>query len=137
MEKRFPLNIEALENIYQFIARFVDSAHLDENMHFQIDLVVEELFTNMIKYDAKRQGRVHLSLEKNGDNLVITLTDFNVRRFNPNETELYDITSDLEARPVGKLGIHLVKQIVDQIDYSYKNHNSIIKLIKNIGSAHV
>jgi len=137
MQSEFPLNLEALDDIYHFITRFVDSAVLDEQLHFQIDLVVEELFTNMIKYDNKKEGRVHLSLEKRNNNLVITLTDYNVRRFNPNETERYDVTCGLDARPVGKLGLHLIRQMIDEIDYTYKNNNSIITLKKHIGSPHV
>ena len=104
MQRQFPLDIEALDDIYRFIARFVDAAELDEQLHFQIDLVVEELFTNMIKYDNKKEGRMHLNLEKKEDNLVIIITDYNVQRFNPNETDLYDTSSDLDTRPVGKIG---------------------------------
>ena len=137
MQRQFPLDIEALDDIYRFIARFVDAAELDEQLHFQIDLVVEELFTNMIKYDNKKEGRVHLNLEKKEDNLVIIITDYNVQRFNPNETDLYDTSSDLDTRPVGKIGIHLIKKMIDEIDYTYKDHNSIITLTKHIGSSHV
>ena len=137
MQRQFPLDIEALDDIYRFIARFVDAAELDEQLHFQIDLVVEELFTNMIKYDNKKEGRVHLNLEKKKDNLVIIIRDYNVQRFNPNETDLYDTSSDLDTRPVGKIGIHLIKKMIDEIDYTYKDNKSIITLTKHIGSSHV
>ena len=79
----------------------------------------------------------HLNLEKKEDNLVIIITDYNVQRFNPNETDLYDTSSDLDTRPVGKIGIHLIKKMIDEIDYTYKDHNSIITLTKHIGSSHV
>ena len=137
MNKKFPRNLDSLENIYGFITGFVSIAELDKHLHFQIDLVVEELFTNMIKYDHDKLGGIELKLERRNNRLIITMTDFNVHRFDPTRTQPYNINSDLKSRPVGKLGIHLIKQIVDRIEYCYLDNNSIIKMTKQIGPAYV
>ncbi len=137
MKKKFRLNIQSLDKLFEFIAAFVDSAGLNKDIHFQIDLVVEELFSNMVKYDHKNNGRIELELKMQQNDLVIVLTDFDVRPFDPTKSERYDISQNLKDRPIGKLGIHLVNQIVDQIEYQYHNNNSIIKLTKHAGSAYV
>ena len=137
MKKIFRLNIQSLDKMFEFIAAFIDSTGLDKSMHFQIDLIVEELFSNMIKYDHKSNGKVELELKMQQNDLIIVLTDFNVRPFDPTKSEKYDISQSLEDRPIGKLGIHLVNQIADRIEYQYENNNSIIKLTKHTGSIYV
>ena len=138
MKKKFRLNIQSLDKLFDFIAAFIDSSGLDKSIGFQIDLVVEELFSNMVKYDHKsNDGRVELELKMQQNDLIIVLTDFNVRPFDPTKSERYDTSQNLEDRPIGKLGIHLVNQITDQIEYRYENNNNIIKLTKHTGSTNV
>ena len=137
MKKLFKLNFQSFEELFQFIGDFASSNGLNEKLHFQIDLVVEEMFSNMVKYDHKINGDVQLELTMIDDKVIITFTDFNVKPFDPTKIKHYDISQNLRDRPVGKLGLHIVNQIVDKIEYKYLNNNSIIRLIKHTGSVNV
>jgi serine/threonine-protein kinase RsbW len=137
MKKIFKLDFKSLDKLFDFIATFVKSAGLDSQLHFQIDLVVEELFSNMVKYDGKVNGSMELELRMQNHDLLIVLTDFNVHPFDPTKSEGYDISQQLEKRPIGKLGVHLVNQMVDKVEYRYENNNNIVELIKHTGSANV
>ncbi len=120
MKKIFKLDFKSLDKLFDFIATFVKSAGLDSQLHFQIDLVVEELFSNMVKYDGKVNGSMELELRMQNHDLLIVLTDFNVHPFDPTKSEGYDISQQLEKRPIGKLGVHLVNQMVDKVEYRYE-----------------
>lgn len=137
MKKKFKLEITSLNKLFDFITTFVDSAGLDSQLHFQIDLVVEELFSNMVKYDGKINGSMELELKMQKNDLLIVLTDYNVLPYDPTKSKNYDVSQKLQNRPIGKIGVHLVTQIIDEIEYKYENNNNIIKLIKHTGSADV
>jgi serine/threonine-protein kinase RsbW len=137
MKKKFKLEIKSLDKLFDFITAFVNSVGLDSQLHFQIDLVVEELFSNMVKYDGKINGSMALELRMEKNDLLIVLTDFNVQPYDPTKSKNYDVTQELEKRPIGKIGVHLVTQFVDEIEYKYENNNNIIKLVKHTGSANV
>lgn len=137
MKKTFQLNLLSLDNLFEFIASFAGSNGIDEDLHFQIDLMVEELFSNMVKYGHKNGGMVEVNMEMIKNDLIIILTNFNVQPFDPRKSEPYDISQKLEDRPIGKLGLHFVNQYADQIEYQYEGNNNIITLIKHTGSLHV
>jgi anti-sigma regulatory factor (Ser/Thr protein kinase) len=132
MEKKFKRNIKSLNQIFNFIAEFITSNNIDETISFTINLVVEELFTNMVKYNLENSNDILITLDKDQDNLIISLIDFDVEPFDVTKTEGVNISKSLKERKIGGLGLHLVKQMVDKINYEYKNGNSKITLIKQL-----
>ena len=134
MKKKFKLNYKSLDQLFGFITSFANKYGLDSHLHFQLELVVEELFTNMVKYDRKIQTTAELEISKVQDDLIIILTGFDVAPFNPANIDKYDPSLPLNDRPIGKLGLHLVEQIVDRIDYRYDDNIRILKLIKHTGN---
>ncbi len=132
MDKKFKRDLSSLDDIFKFIDEFSVKTGLDESVVFTINLVVEELFTNMIKYTSENINEILLELKKNGDDLIIHLTDFDVDPFDITKTAEVDTKQSLEERRVGGLGIHLVKQMIDKIEYEYKDRQSKIILIKHL-----
>lgn len=128
MQKKFKRDVNSLESIYKFITEFVARNKLDAALIFSINLVLEELFINMVKYHPENPNEILIELAKYPDKIAVTLTDFDVDHFDIGQVEEYDRTQSLNDRPVGGLGIHLVKKIADRIDYEYKNRTSKIKL---------
>lgn len=132
MEKKFKRNIKSLNQIFKFIAEFITSNNIDDTISFTLNLVVEELFTNMVKYNLENTNDILITLDKDQDNLIISLIDFDVEPFDVTKTEGVNISKSLKERKIGGLGLHLVKQMVDKINYEYKNGNSKITLIKQL-----
>ena len=52
--------------------------------------------------------------------------------FDPTKKEEVDITMSAEERPIGGLGIHLVREIMDTVNYEYKDNKNILTLSKKI-----
>ncbi len=132
MDKKFKRDLSSLDEIFKFINEFSAKTDVDESVVFTINLVVEELFTNMVKYASENKNKILLELKKNEDDLLIHLTDFDVDPFDISKTAEIDTQQSLEERRVGGLGIHLIKQMIDKIEYDYKNRQSKIILTKHL-----
>ena len=80
---------------------------------------MEELFTNMVKYSPGGAARIDIGLAAITDGVEVTLTDYDVERFDV--TAAPDAVTDLpiEQRRPGGLGLHLIRRLVDAIDYDY------------------
>jgi serine/threonine-protein kinase RsbW len=132
MEQRFSREISSLEQIFEFANRFAASNSLDESVSYVINFVIEEMFTNMVKYQPNNKNDILIGLLKEGNTVTITLTDFDVEPFDPTKLEEVDVRQALQERKVGGLGIHLVKKMVDTVEYEYKDRQGRITLTKRL-----
>lgn len=132
MERKFDRELSALDNIFGFIAEFIKTSKVDDAIGFSINLAVEELFTNMVKYNPESVNEISISLNKDMNKLIITLIDFDVELFDVTKTKEVNTTQSLQDRQIGGLGIHLAKKMVDEISYEYLNRQSKITLTKKL-----
>lgn len=99
---------------------------------YPIQLAIEELFTNILKYQPDGRSDVAVYLEITDNQLVIRLTDFDSEPFDLTKTEEVNTSEYIQKKKPGGLGIHLVKQMVDSLDYEYNNRTSTITLTKHL-----
>jgi len=132
MQKEFKRDISSLKDIFIFIKSFIIEENLNPDLESPLNLVIEELFTNMVKYSPNNPNKIGLELKTDHDQVIIELTEYDVERFDIRETAEYDTEENLKQRPIGKVGLHLVKKYVDDINYDYQNRISKITLIKNL-----
>jgi anti-sigma regulatory factor (Ser/Thr protein kinase) len=132
MEKDFRREIAALDDVFRSVDEFLASQGVDTRTVLTTKLVVEELFTNLVRHDIGGLDRVHVSLERDGARLIIRLRDFNVDPFDISEAEPVDIHLPLAQRKVGGLGLHLVRNLVDELRYDYDDRTLSVTAIKNL-----
>ena len=137
MEKKFKRDIRSLEEIFQFTDKFIVENTLDKEVSFSLNLIIEELFTNMVKYNANNPNEIFLSLFSENNSLIITLIDYDVEPFDITQTKDHDPKQPLQDRQIGGLGIPFIKKMVDKITYEYENRRSKITLVKHLGKAYV
>jgi anti-sigma regulatory factor (Ser/Thr protein kinase) len=130
MRKEFARTFDSLEGIFRFAGDFFASEKIDERHRYAVDFALEEIFTNMVKYNPDGKHDVSINLDKLGDRLRITLTDFDVEPFDVSKAEEPRIDVPLEERDVGGLGLHLTRKMMDDVDYEYVDRRSIITLTK-------
>jgi serine/threonine-protein kinase RsbW len=116
----FPRDIEALGEVFEFLKDFVGGAKVDEKTAFCINLVVEELFTNMVRHNEGGGDRISVSIERVDDRLHLELVDTDVDAFDPRTAATPPIDASIEERRPGGLGIYLVKKMVDDLKYDYE-----------------
>ena len=130
-EMTFSRTLQSLEKIFEFIGTFTSKAHIEKSEIFPIELAVEELFTNMVKYQRDSLQDIAITLEKAGPKLTVTLIDPDCEPFDVLKKPEPEINQPLQERKLGGLGVYLTKKMVDVMDYQYANRKSTITLTKN------
>ena len=95
------------------------------------NVVFDELITNVINYafDDDAEHRIEVRVEVNDHRLVITISD-DGSPFNPFETDLPDTALPLDERDVGGLGVHLVRNMMDEVSYDRRTDRNVVTLVK-------
>jgi|SRR6185503_16972740 len=132
MEKKFRKDFASLEPIDGFVRSFAAGQGLDEATVFTLNFVIEEIFTNMVKYQPSSGNDIAIELSRDGGSLLIKMTDFGVEYFDPTSAPPVDTAAPLSGRRPGGLGVHLVKQYVDEFTYGYTGGNSVITMTKKL-----
>jgi serine/threonine-protein kinase RsbW len=132
MQRNFKKEISSLSDIFAFIDERLAGTRVSSADHYTVHFVVEELFTNMVKYGTGSSLDVSLDLEIQNARLTLQLIDHDVDPFDPNTAPAVDPMTPLTDRRIGGLGIHLVKQMVDDLRYNYSERCSTITITKNL-----
>ncbi len=126
-------DIAELYNLKKYIDSLALEWKMDQKLVININLVLEEVLTNIIFYGYadKQQHQILLFFSKQDGRLEIRVED-DARPFNPLETDIpEDFDKPLEKRKIGGLGIHLMKNLMDNFSYKRENNKNILILIKN------
>jgi anti-sigma regulatory factor (Ser/Thr protein kinase) len=132
MKQRFTKTSGSIPDVFAFVDESLSVQKASPSAVYAVNLAVEELFTNMVKYSPGGRNEVTIEIEKDGDRLVVTLVDEDVEPYDMTGRPEVDTSKPLEERKVGGLGIHLVKQMVDEFHYRYENGNSIITITRKL-----
>jgi len=126
MLETFSRELAEIERIVE-MTDFVFTEHqLDSSVRNVVDLAMEEFFTNMIKYNKGTDADIEIELKPVGKGIQVSMTDFNVDRFDPTQAPDVDTNAPLDERTPGGLGIYLVMKMVDSVSYEYQNRASKI-----------
>lgn len=133
MERAFPRDVNQLGEVFDFVTDCFTALHVDASHRMDVDLIIEELFTNLVKYNSEGTREIVIELDREDHMLAIEITDFDVHEFDITKAPPVDTNAPLSERRPGGLGIHLVTQIADHVSYEYDNGISRIKVHKRIG----
>ena len=93
---------------------------------------MDELFTNVAYYsygDKEGTATIRLEIEEKPKVLDVTMIDSGIP-FDPLDHDDPDINAPIGDRPIGGLGIYIMKQTMDQISYEYRDGQNIVRLRK-------
>ena len=114
---RIAAELKNLSEIRRFIQEAASALGFDPAMTHNVPLAVDEAVTNIIVHGYQCQGgAIEIEVSREGDALVIRLRD-EAAPFDPTNTPLPDLTLPLEQRSPGGLGIHLIRQIMDEMTH--------------------
>ena len=129
MQQTFARTLDELKRIVAFTDRVFEGEAIDPSMRYVVDLCVEELFVNMITYNTETDAHVLIEMRPHDDGVEVSLTDFDVDRFDPTEVEPANVTAPLDQRTSGGLGLFLVLKMADSIHYEYRDRTSRITFV--------
>ena len=116
-------------DIINAILHHKELASVDEVLYRKLNVVVDELVTNIVNYAYPNGENDYLDVEIMHDKELLTIRfrDGGVP-FNPLEKAPPDITLPMDQRSIGGLGILLVVQKVDAIAYEYINGENVLTI---------
>jgi len=117
--RAFRRSVDSLQEIFDFTSATFARLQIDASFLHAIDFTVEELFTNMVKYSKMSDAAVDLTISRIAGGVEVTLTDRDVEPFDITQAPDVDINMPIEQRRPGGLGLHLIRRMVDSIDYEY------------------
>jgi serine/threonine-protein kinase RsbW len=126
-------NLAELSTLCEKLERIGDALGLSRRSLFEVNLALDELFTNIISYGFADQSEHTIQVRMCADNnlLTVVVEDDGIP-FNPVERQTPDLACDLEECKVGGLGIHLVKNLVDEVSYRRSGDRNVLTLKKVI-----
>lgn len=102
---------------------------LPADVVLRLSLVLEELVANVAAYGGRSPCRVELSLAAVDGGVDVVLDDNGVP-FDPTALPAPDVDANLADRPVGGLGIHLVRNLMDDVRYARVDGHNVLTLRK-------
>lgn len=134
MRLEVPASLDQLTGIQERVAAFGESQDWSVEMLFQIELTLEEICVNIVNYGFEDDGGEHMIeiiVDSETESLTMEIVD-NGRAFDPlTETPEPDLDSAVGDRPIGGLGVYLVKQYMDELDYRRSDGRNHLKMIKH------
>ena len=127
-------DIQQIPQLAEFVEAVADLAHLDVGLTMSLNLALEEAVSNVIMYAYPKgsDGLVDVEAIVRKDSLEFILSD-NGTPFDPTAAPEADITLDVEDRPIGGLGIFLVRNIMDEVKYTRSDDGkNILSMTKKL-----
>jgi anti-sigma regulatory factor (Ser/Thr protein kinase) len=112
---------------------FANEHHLSHSVHHAADLALEEHLTNITRYayDAARAHDVVVRFGIELDCLAIQVEDEG-KPFDPLQRPEVDTSLPLDQKPVGGLGIHLIRQFMDEVQYRREGNKNVLTMRKRL-----
>ncbi len=133
MQLDFGNSLSELKNLARALEAFGEQEGLSPETIGVLNLALDELFTNIVQhsYGPGKEGTVSLRLSKANGSVRAVLQDTGPA-YNPFEAPEPDTKSSIESRPVGGLGVYLVKKLMDDWEYRRDADQNTIILHKNL-----
>jgi len=128
----FHRKIDELAKVFNLVERFFAEASVEDAVRYPVELAVEEVFTNVVRHNAEGGDKIEVKLRIEGDDLALSITDFDAPRFDLQRAKDPDVTLSLQDRKPGGLGVFLVKTMMDRVDYRHENGNGTVTLYKRV-----
>ena len=126
MQKKFHRSFDSLEDVFQFTENIFVDENVAQSIRYPVHFVMEELFTNMVKYNPGNTNDILLDVGADNSNVTVQLTDYDVDDFDVSEIPDVDVEMPLEQRTPGGLGLHLIHKMVDSLKYQYEDRRSTV-----------
>ena len=122
VKRAVPADVGRLDEVNAFIEEELEKIECPMNEMFNLTLVVEEVFVNIAHYayDGRAgDAEIVFAFEKETRTVEMSFSDHGIP-FDPTSRPAPDTTLRPEQRRIGGLGIHLVKQLMDEVRYEYQ-----------------
>ena len=135
MEKKLVIKNEISEigKLATFIEELGEELVLTPDLIFNLNLAVDEAVTNVILYAYPKEEQKDIFISANmSDNILIFVLTDSGKEFDPTQVPDADITLSAEEREIGGLGIFLIRQIMDTVEYQRIDGKNVLSMSKQL-----
>jgi anti-sigma regulatory factor (Ser/Thr protein kinase) len=126
-------NLSELDRLCEHLDDLGQTLGLSKRCIFEINLALDELFTNIISYgfEDDEEHVIQITITPQNETLCMCIEDDGVP-FNPAEAQEPDLECTVEDCKIGGLGIHLIRNLMDEVCYERCGETNKLTLKKNI-----
>ena len=128
--------LSEIDRAVQLIEAFGTAQGLSPDVVSKLTLAVDEVVTNIISYayDDEDEHQIGIYVALDGDSLCLRVDD-DGRAFNPLDAKKPDLQLDIDQRPIGGLGVHIVQTFMDALEYRREDGRNILTMRKRTPTA--
>jgi len=136
MEVRVSNRLDEIDRVNAAFNEFADRHALSQKLRRKINLVFDELLNNIIThaFEDEDEHIIEFDIRLSPSGLAVTITD-DGKPFNPFENQAPDTALSVEDRPIGGLGVHLVRNVMDRVVYERHGEKNVVLLEKEFESS--
>jgi serine/threonine-protein kinase RsbW len=131
-QKVFKRHVNELQSIFSFLKGNWNELNVKDGVQMEMQLSVEELFMNMVRHNSSADGDIEVLVERKEDKIMISLCDFEEVPFDITKAEEIDFEEYFKQKKFGGLGLHLVKELMDEIKFNHSDGISTITMTKQM-----
>ncbi len=122
-----------LAGLNQYLSEFWTAADLPPASQFPFELALEEVFMNVVMHGSTPEHvpTVEVSLTREADDVVLRIADTGPA-FDPLDAPNPDVEAAIEDRPIGGLGIYLLREMMDEFTYARLHGQNCLTLRKRV-----
>jgi anti-sigma regulatory factor (Ser/Thr protein kinase) len=138
MQRSFPRHLDSLTLLYEFAEEILEAHDMAESIRFPVHLAIEELFVNMVKYNPDVSTDIQIEVTaKVNHGVRVSLIDHGGVEFDVTAVRPVNIDAPLEDRVPGGLGVYLIQNLVDTLEYEYQDGRGEVIFTKGSGNEDV
>ena len=128
---RIDLNTDVMPRLAEAVEQMAAKEQWPPDLSFQIQLALDEIGDNLVEHrDEAQSSHMVVTLVSDAETVTLEIEDDGIE-FNPvHDSPPADVTSALEDRPIGGLGLHLIRSLMDKVDYRREDGKNILTLTK-------
>jgi serine/threonine-protein kinase RsbW len=126
------VDLDHVSEVREFVGRIGEELALDSQVIFELQLAVEEACSNVVfhAYDGQG-GDLEVSVEPVDGGVQVVMRDWGAA-FDPQAVRTPDVEAPLDQRPLGGLGLHIIRQMMDQVDFQFDaEEGNTLTLVKH------
>lgn len=131
VSRSFPRELAALEELFAFVDSFATGQELAPRDAFVLRLTVEELFTNAVRHGGGTSD-VAVTLKRRDRAVILELVDPETAGFDPSDVPVVEIGAPAAGRRPGGLGLHLVRELVERLDFDFADGRMTVTAVRSL-----
>jgi serine/threonine-protein kinase RsbW len=129
-ERLFERNLSALDSVFEFVSNYLAEFNIAQTTGYALQFAVEEVFTNLVKYDPGADPVIPIRMIKCDDRIIVEIVNVHGRNFDMTSAPEPD-TPHFERGP-GGLGLYLVRRMVDEFRYKFADGKGTVTIIVSL-----